>query len=145
MRFALILLASAATYAETIFIQNATVYTVTKGTFKGSVLVRSMSLTDACDERSSTAPEPSGFRSPVRTINLPSHFNIRVCFRPLRRQAAFPTFIVPSSRAWLARSSASHAWVRGCATTRPPPSSGASRSTRWADGRWLKRSISSRH
>ena len=40
MRFALILLASAATFAETIFIQNATVYTVTKGTFKGSVLVQ---------------------------------------------------------------------------------------------------------
>ncbi len=39
MRFALLLLASAATYAETIFIQNATVYTVTKGTFKGSVLI----------------------------------------------------------------------------------------------------------
>ncbi len=39
MRFALFLLTAAATFAETTIVQNATVYTITKGTFKGSVLI----------------------------------------------------------------------------------------------------------
>ena len=67
---------------------------------------------------SSTARATFGFKSRWNTENLRSRFNIKDCFRRLRKPVACRSAIVPSSKEWSTTLLARPAWALDSATTR---------------------------
>ena len=98
-------------------------------------LGRGIAAKKARRQGSEASLAPPGLASPSST---------RVCSRRSRRRGGSRLFIASSFRGWSTTFRAPAAWERGCATTRRPSGSRASRSTRSAAGRWARRWLSSR-